>query len=417
MSQPGDGPAQRRQGLEALQQGRWDDAITALSAYVALAPQDAETLVMLGVAYSQSGRHADALLTMDRAARLAPQAAPVHTNRGLVLERGGLPEEAVQAFQEALRLNPNDTRATQRLAALRQGKAPAPASPAAPSPPRLDARPAPAAPVIPPAHYAPGPPSPATAPAAPPPGAVVCPHCARPSAPGIVCQWCGLSLAPPPPPPVPAPLGEAAVLGARASNPGRLKVHFLAYLRCFPSTPLILAGLVGFSILLALFGPPRAWIALLVVLALCGLGLQRLNEYFWSGDVNPAGVVSVRPYLVAVYGDLTTQADGYWPVIKILPQPLDRMTGGPPPLGTRLATVAMYDPNNATAEHWGDFWPRVINCVSNSRADIARVLASIPEDDWARLEEGLRQVPAPHRPGLFPVRLAPPGPPPGAWRR
>jgi len=116
-------------------------------------------------------------------------------------------------------------------------------------------------------------------------------------------------------------------------------------------------------------------------------------------------VVAHAPDLIAVYSDLSTGGEPY-PVVKVLRHPLDRMTGGRPPLGTRLATVALFRgaPNRP---RWIDFTPIAVNCASSDTAAIERVVAGIRQREWQAMEEALRQVPTPYRPGVYPVKLPP----------
>jgi hypothetical protein len=93
---------------------------------------------------------------------------------------------------------------------------------------------------------------------------------------------------------------------------------------------------------------------------------------------------------------------GEYPVIKILNQPLDKMTGGPPKPGKPLAAVALYE-GNLGSDHWSNFSPVVVNCVSTNAAAIERVRQSIEDEEWLALKKGLAQVPRPLRPGLYRV--------------
>ncbi|MBW8885117.1 MAG: DUF3239 domain-containing protein [Planctomycetia bacterium] len=172
---------------------------------------------------------------------------------------------------------------------------------------------------------------------------------------------------------------------------------------------------------------PTLWLAPLLVVFLAGLLIHwafvflavpfagLLWMYWWiqrakfiSGCTNPAMVVSVDPPLVAVLTDLSMGQTGTrWFYIKVLEQPLDSMTGEAPRLGQRLATVATYY-QGENSEHWTNFWPVVVNCVTWSVGDIARVFTSITNSDWQQLDTGLRQIPKPFSPGLYKVELEPP---------
>jgi hypothetical protein len=193
---------------------------------------------------------------------------------------------------------------------------------------------------------------------------------------------------------------------AMASNPGRVRVHYGHYFRCFPIYPLVLACLALVFIPAALLWHWGFWAGFLAFLP--------LNYLYWSGvrwqglygDVNPAVVLPTDSYLVAVYTNLSAQPGEYWPAIKVVRQPLLRMTGGPPTPDTPLATVATYF-GSGKASHWDDFFPEVVNCLTTDAGVVARVQATILDDEWEQLEAGLKQVPTPYKPGLY--KLSPEG--------
>lgn len=190
-----------------------------------------------------------------------------------------------------------------------------------------------------------------------------------------------------------------------ASNPGRTAVQWPVFIRCFSRWFIIFpAVIVGAGLLALTTQDNRLWIISLSVFVIGLLGIARTRSQFNLGCVNPTQVVGKDPYLIAVYTDLTTGGETY-DVVKILKHPLHKMTGGPPQVGQRLASVALYQGDIHKA-HWDDFDPVAVNCVTASRADIERTLNSIPADEWECLEEGLKQVPQPYRPGLYPVDLS-----------
>jgi hypothetical protein len=206
-----------------------------------------------------------------------------------------------------------------------------------------------------------------------------------------------------------------------ASNPGGIKVDFFYYFRSFPNKlvlliiPLIIFVFVTFSInwifgfaLLSSLREgksshllPSAFFCIAVfnvflfyaifsILKKLIFLVIRINEHFRYGCVNPSVVVSTNPSLIAVFTDLTT---GKVPrhVIKILPQPLRWMKNGVPSVGTRLATVALYE-GIIQKGHWDNFYPIVVNCVTGSQNDIERVFQSIPEWEWEQLEIGINYI-------------------------
>jgi hypothetical protein len=137
-----------------------------------------------------------------------------------------------------------------------------------------------------------------------------------------------------------------------------------------------------------------------------GLGLVKNCSYWLGarlkalyGDVNPALVVSTDPYLIAVLANLDAVGDLPKPVIKVLSHPLQRMTGGPPQVNTPLATVASYD--GECEGYWTDFFPEVINCITTDTSVIRRVVATIGEDEWDQLTDGLNQLRRPYRKRIY----------------
>lgn len=160
-----------------------------------------------------------------------------------------------------------------------------------------------------------------------------------------------------------------------ASSPGGIEVDNDQYDRCFPGRPL-------------------------------------LREQFRIGCVNPGVVVSLNPYYVAVFTDLSHQPSvPPCRVIKIVEQPLALMTGGPPQLRQRLSTIALYWSGPRFNEgRWETFDPIVANCVSTHNGDILRVFNQISEEDWRELEFNLEKVPKPYQANVQCYIDLPPGP-------
>jgi tetratricopeptide (TPR) repeat protein len=164
----------RREGLEALRRGDLDAALTALQRSLDAAPDDIETLNLLGIAESQKGNQQRAIQVLDRAIRLSPGTAYLHCNRGLALERHGDRDAARAAFQETLRLEPSHAQARRHLDALNAGAMPAGSG--AGRDPNLVA--ADAAPIPPAAR----------------PNIVPCPACGAHTRPGAFCERCNQPL-------------------------------------------------------------------------------------------------------------------------------------------------------------------------------------------------------------------------------
>lgn len=158
----------------------------------------------------------------------------------------------------------------------------------------------------------------------------------------------------------------------RASNPGGLSVNYLYWLRSFPREsleviiPLVIftgfAFLINYVFLWALIdifrtgegwdSLPSALFGIAVMDGIFWFGIAplrdrllflitRIREQFQYGCINPGIVICTNPPLVAVCTDLATGGIQHH-VIKIVPQPLRWMKHGVPPVGTRLASVALY---------------------------------------------------------------------------
>jgi hypothetical protein len=186
-----------------------------------------------------------------------------------------------------------------------------------------------------------------------------------------------------------------------ASLPGNVKASPLRYAMHFPKWPAILGGGLIVLAAAAVVTMSTALIILaFIMLAINGLYWYRLKEHFLHGCINPAVVVSTNPLLIAVSTDLTT---GWkpWPVIKILRHPLKSIAGCPPQVGMRLSTVALYQPSQGDDSHWSDFHPVAVECVTTDPAAIQYTMSQLGEDGWRELENKLRQVPQPWKPGLY----------------
>jgi hypothetical protein len=103
-------------------------------------------------------------------------------------------------------------------------------------------------------------------------------------------------------------------------------------------------------------------------------------------------VISAEKQLVAVFTDLST-GEGDYPAIRILTQPLNKMTGGAPRNQQRLAAVALYEADPKQSDHWATFHPKVVNCVTTNVESIQRAVGSIPEQDWEEFMGFLERLP------------------------
>lgn len=204
---------------------------------------------------------------------------------------------------------------------------------------------------------------------------------------------------------------------SRASLPGRVKVSLLVWGRCFPKETLPrlvrLALAMAVPLVFVIAAPSSAWgiVAFsLVLIAAQAFALWReatcVQEHFKYGCLNPAKVVSVSPYLIAVYGDLGLQEGDSWPTIKILSQPLEKVRGRRMQNGDRLATVSLYSGYH-NRPHWEDFDPIAVNCVTDDESQIRDALLRLNQvntEGWDDLERFLALLPKPYKPGLYWMR-------------
>lgn len=184
----------------------------------------------------------------------------------------------------------------------------------------------------------------------------------------------------------------------RASNPGRIRVNILKFWTCYPFWPTLwLAGTVLFATLIPLTG-----IAITgVVVFGCFLILYwiRAREHFVHGCALPAIVLNPAQGLIAVSTDLST-GEGEYPAVKIMQQPLSRMTGGLPKKGQRLVAVAVYEQDPNQTDYWANFHPKLVACVTTNTKAIEESRQTISEDDYQELEQMLTQVKS-RQPGLY----------------
>ena len=187
---------------------------------------------------------------------------------------------------------------------------------------------------------------------------------------------------------------------SEASNPGRISVEWLRYATHFPLWPACLAaGLVGSVVWVAV--RPSFWPIPVLALALNLWYWHRVRLRFRFGCVNASKVVSMKPFMLAVFTDLTTGEDQPpYPVIKILAHPFPR--GSHYGIGDKCATVAMYT-GSAEAEHWEGFDPVMVDCATSDNSAIEHLIQTIPTEEWSELEAGLKNLPQPLKQGTYPL--------------
>lgn len=107
--------------LAALQfenEGRYDDALKALSRAVELAPEDLGSRNAIGLVLARVERYPEALAAFESVVALEPGFAGAHCARGTCFEAMGRLKEAEAAFKHALELQPENLGAMQGLANL-----------------------------------------------------------------------------------------------------------------------------------------------------------------------------------------------------------------------------------------------------------------------------------------------------------
>jgi len=97
------------------QAGRLADAGGVFRQVLALRPNHAGALHMLGVIEHQMGRHAEAARLIERAISIEPNSPNFHSNFGIVLTAQGRLEDAIAAYERAIELRPDFAEAHNNL--------------------------------------------------------------------------------------------------------------------------------------------------------------------------------------------------------------------------------------------------------------------------------------------------------------
>ncbi|MCA9039590.1 MAG: DUF3239 domain-containing protein [Planctomycetaceae bacterium] len=197
----------------------------------------------------------------------------------------------------------------------------------------------------------------------------------------------------------------------QASNPGCVKVEFFkTYLRYHPFQKylflFLFLSVLPIFILFALHDVCVGLFFSVPYYIVVGLALyfrrNWVKDHFFEGDTNPGVVVSLNPMLIAVSADLVFNSPDEWPVIKIIRYELPMIAGKEPKLGTRVATVALYN-GYLDRERLSNVYPIPVECATDNVKTQRRCLRQIPASDWQRLKEDLRYVPTPYYPGLYKI--------------
>jgi hypothetical protein len=186
-----------------------------------------------------------------------------------------------------------------------------------------------------------------------------------------------------------------------ASNPAKVRLQVGHFLKCDLKDVLILAGAIVLSGIIAIFNWKPALLVLGIGVAVVIFGIFQTKNMFDVGDVCPAMVIDPQRNLVAVATDLSKTGKPH-PVVKVLKQPLKRVTGGPFERDARLAFVAMYN-GFAQEPRWRDFGGYLVNTGTTDQKAIKKTLRSISDEQWEGLEAAVAELEKPYRPGLYDV--------------
>lgn len=184
-----------------------------------------------------------------------------------------------------------------------------------------------------------------------------------------------------------------------ASNPARIRMDVVHFLVTDRKDLTVLAVAVVFGGLTAVYSPWAAMLVLGIGVAMVVVSILQARTAFAEGDACPAIVVDPERNLVAVYTDLT-KGGSLRPVIKIVKQPLGRVSGGPFEPRTRLAFAALYNgfPQEPT---WQNFGGYLVNAGTRDLEVVERIVRRIPDCQWDVLEGAVAGMAPPVKPGLY----------------
>ncbi len=181
-----------------------------------------------------------------------------------------------------------------------------------------------------------------------------------------------------------------------ASRPGQMRVDLLKHLSCYPSDPVTYAigGII--LIIVASYFPNKhgtpaivfVFSAIAAFLFMTYFHFIGVRVRFIYGDINP-GII-VKKNLVAVLTNLGIDGREYY-ALKILAQPVRKMTGGLGEPGERVAAACEYV-GSLSANRWRDFDFELVQCATRNEATVERVMRSIPEEEWQALEDAVASI-------------------------
>ncbi len=187
-----------------------------------------------------------------------------------------------------------------------------------------------------------------------------------------------------------------------ATNPGGLGLNPFLRLRYRPLWPLVWLSLLTISVLLASKSHWGWWVAVGVFVVLNGLYWYVAWMHFAQGNVNEAILISVEPPLMAVAVDMSTNFTPHVG-LKVISYPKKTLNGRPLKQGSRHACATLYSGESERGNHWEDCDPIPLECGTWNRARISAHIQKVTNDEWQELDERVKRLARPYKPGLYPM--------------
>ncbi len=137
-----DASAHFLEGRSLLNLRRVDEAVSSLTASLAIDPDNGYVQNLYGLALMRQGHVGEAVASLERASALEPDLAYVQNNLGMALELSGRTAEAVGAYRRGVEIDPGHDKVAANLARLEPtlaGRAEDPPRPAAEEVAAIDA--------------------------------------------------------------------------------------------------------------------------------------------------------------------------------------------------------------------------------------------------------------------------------------
>lgn len=189
------------------------------------------------------------------------------------------------------------------------------------------------------------------------------------------------------------------VLESEAARPGKVKANFFLWAKNYPFKIILPFLFLSFAFWATLSesGVNHLWGYLFLFVLAVGFQFRKFYEHFRSGSICPAKVISEKPFLVAVYTDLS-KGEGYFPVIKVVKMKESKTLGFK--LGDSVPVVSLYNINQ-TKPYWKDFSPLPVYCATNDYDDVSRVLSMVTKNELEFIDCELERVPKPVKAGTY----------------